>query len=414
MISVDSISNLPENNFTITRVLIRGLAKYAEVGANVAQMDIYESLEGLVTGRVYLLDVVGIIDILNMTSEEGIDIQFASKKGNLFHREWRKSYRITNYYKTTSPTGRTDAVCIEFCNQADIENNAKKKSQTYRDKSTSEVIESILSDFNSIDMSKVDIEPTLYQRTFTAAVQRPFSVIRRMLDNSASKLTRSCQFYFYEDRDGIKTRSLGNLKQNQTPEYTLQQEAGSVKAYTNGEVKNIPAKRITLVRGVDASQRDRYGCRTITHSLINKTIITQDMTEDKLYRDNPMLNSEDLVREPDIVAADRPFNSVMILPGDGYYRDGTKLPQGHIQSVSHMERARIDRRVVNAQIPGNTDLTVGNLVNLKMVSIENESSNNLSGVYIISKIHHIITTTRYVMDLELITDSKQKERGVQS
>lgn len=405
----NNISTLPQNNFTLNSVVIRGMTAFADVTSNISELNIYESLDSLMCGELYILDVSGITDILNMTGDEGIDIQFSSKKGDALHATFKKSFRVTDFYKMNNKLASAEVVCIKFCNQATIENNLIKKSKAYVNKSSSSIIKDLLSNFQCLASTTLNIEDTLYQRDFVSGWATPFSIIHTLLESSASKTTNSCKFFFYEDRDAINITSLSTLKAK-PPIYTLINEADSYKKHNSGYGTDIIANRMHLIRGAnvtDSTKSGDYGVRVYTHSLINKTIKIYDLTNTTFAAELPPMNSVDLIQSEEMETYAKPFNSIAIEPADGFYSYSGRPTQGHMTAIRTMEETKIDKKIIFAEIPGNTDLTVGNTVTINAFSLYDPvKSYNISGKWIINKIKHRITTKVYLMELELITDSK--------
>lgn len=413
MTILNSFGTRPENTFTLDKVIIRGLTEYANVTTNVISMDIYESLSGFIDGSFVVNDPVGLIDALKIVGDEAIDIQFRSGSGDNT-KTYRKTFRLNNYTRFVAPAGNVEMVEFFFVNQAEIENKLTKKSQTFSNKTISEMVRIILSGFKSLAETDIQIEDTLYQRSYQARLQRPLDIIETIRKNAASKNNKSCDFYFYEDRDGVKFKSLGSLK-GKEPEYTIVKEAQSSRMHNSGQTELITALRMYTPKGADMielSAAGRYGARVYSHSLINKKIIIRDITEDKAIKNNPYMNAKPISEEKEIIDSDMPFNTVYITPADGYYEPDVNLPQGHLLAVKLMEQ--MNPKIVLAEIPGNVSLTVGDVVNLEHVSISNNfSSNAVSGKWLIGKLAHKFSLgdaeKKFTTELELITDSKVGE-----
>lgn len=401
----------PENNFDLIKVRIRADKKYADATGNVVSLRIYETLNGLTTGLMVITDPIGIIDVLNMKGRESIDLEFCSYSGENPHPKYKKTFRVESFSRMTSSTAGSEMIEIRFVNQSIIENNHTKKSQAFKNKSSSESVKMILDSFSCLKDYKFDIEDTLYQRTFTASLQRPFDIIKKLALHSVSKSSGSCKYMFYENSKGICFKSLGTLIK-QTPTYMLVNEAQTSKTYNAGRSKRIIANRISTPTGANAlqsSKRAEIGSRVYTHSLINKTITIHDMTKQKFNSFDTSMNSDEY-DEPDLASSDQPFNAVMVMPGDGFYESDAKTSNGHVTAIRMMEETKMNKTVM-AEIPGNTDITVGDVVYLNHISMKDaKASANGSGKWLISKVCHSLTVNTFMTELELISDSTDKTK----
>lgn len=401
-----------ENQFQVDNIIIRGRDSYAIVTNDVISLDVYESLDSLVQGSFIISDTAGVVDLLQITGEESIDIHFRSRTADGFHKEYKKTFRVDTFTRFMDKTGQIELVEFFFINQAVIENNLIKKSQVYKNKSVSEVIRSILGEFRSLSTSNIDIEDTLHQRTFHARFKKPFEVIHTLMQNAASKVNRSCKFMFYEDRDGIKFRSLGSLKSVE-PKLVITKEAHSDKLF-NPSSNRVVSLRLHTTKGADiynSTQEAEYGVRIYSHSLINKTIDVIDLTATKSARENPTLNDSPLRKEQEINDTEGVFNTVLVRSSDGFY-ENDHVPQGHVNAVRMMENGMNNKGMV-AEIPGNTSLTVGDIVTIEHLTLSNASQSEVAGgKWLIKNLAHKLNlggdTKTFTTELILTSDSMIK------
>lgn len=403
---IENSSYIQENNFVISKIQIRGTSNYVLPEGELNSIEIQESLQNFITGSISFSDQAGIVDLLGMTGNEVIDIEFYSKSGSNADIKFTKTFRVTNYQRFADQMGINEYVKIDFCNQAIIENNLISKSQAFSNQSASQIITKILSQFSSLRTFDIDIEETLYARDYISPIQRPFDIIQDLMKNCSSKPTKSCTMFFYEDRDGIKFKSLGTLKLADA-KYTLIKEGDSVnRGY---ETDELQAKDVIVKNGANVlnnTNRAYYGCRTISHSLINKTIDVYDLDKDKLKTNVPLMNDVYPQRDDDIANADMPFNKVQLVSSDGYYESDGLAPQGHVNGIRAMEQAHIITKSLYIRLAGCTNLTVGDTINLKHLTLTDDVRSQVAaGKWIIINLKHILDRNEFFTEIEVLTDS---------
>lgn len=403
---INNSSYTDANNFSISKIQIRGTSTYVLPESELISLTIHESLKNFVDGNISFSDQAGIVDVLNMTGNELIDIEFNSKSKSNSDLKFSKTFRICNFQRYTDELGINEYVQIDFCNQAIIENNLIRKSQAFSNLSASQIIQNILSQFSSLRTINFDIEETLYTRDYVSPIQRPFDIIQDIMQHCSSKQTKSCTMFFYEDRDGIKFKSLGSLKLA-SPKYKLIKEGNAFnRSYKDDELQ---AQDVVTRNGSNLfnnTERAWYGCRTIEHSLINKTVVINDLTESEFTGYVPLMNDHVPLRSDDVSNIDVPFNKVNLVSGDGFYESDGKVPQGHVGCVSDMEKSHIITKSLYIKIAGCTNITVGDTITLSHITLSDDlKSKTLSGVWLITNLKHILTQKEFYTEIEVLSDS---------
>lgn len=403
---IDNSSYIQKNNFAISKIQIRGTTTYVLPDSELNSLEIQESLQNFITGSISFSDQAGIVDLLSMTGNEVIDIEFYSKSGSNADIKFTKTFRVINYQRFADQMGINEYVKIDFCNQAIIENNLISKSQSFSNQSASQIITKILAQFSSLRTFDIDIEETLYARDYISPIQRPFDIIQDLMKNCSSKATKSCTMFFYEDRDSIKFKSLGTLKLAE-PKYTLIKEGDSInRSYNDNELQ---ASDVVVKNGANVlnnTNRAYYGCRTISHSLINKTVDIYDLNKESLKNNVPLMNDVYPEREDGIASSDMPFNKVQLVSSDGYYESDGLAPQGHVNGIRAMEQAHIITKSLYIRLSGCTNLTVGDTINLKHLTLTDDlRSQILAGKWVIINLKHILDRTEFSTEIEVLTDS---------
>ena len=406
---INNTSYIPQNNFTVSKFAIRGTSQYVLASSGIVKLYIYESLDQLVHGSATILDQSGLVDRLKMTGNELLELEFNSRSGNSSDPVYKKTFRITSFSRASDDAGVNELIEIKFCNQADVDNRLIKKSKAFINKTVSECVTELLSEFKAFTDAKtnIEVEETLYTRDYRAPLLHPFDIIKELAKNCSSKPTRSCTFFFYEDRDGVKFKSLGALKE-QAANYTIRNQAKDEGHYNAGDGDVIYAQALSTQAGADVLETT-YGNQTIEHSLVNKSIVYHNLDNEQFKINNPLMNDNYPLQQDTIRDSDKPYQTVNLVSGDNFYQSSGKLVQGHINGVQVMELQSLIQKDVICVIPGDTDIKVGDTINLDQLTLSGEvKSEVLAGKWLITKLKHEITPTEFYTHLELMSDSNVK------
>lgn len=402
----------PENNFQVFKITIRGSSQYVLAENSIVGLTVYESIHDMVDAQLLIKDHSGLVDRLALTGNELVDIQFASRTGNKLDRKYTKTFRINNYQRMMDSIGVNELIEFTLISPSLIENNLIKKSKAFVNKTVAQCVAEVLGEMPSLSKTDKQIEDTLFTRTYHSPLMRPFDIIHDIKRNCASKTTKSCTFYFYEDVEGIKFKSLGAMKQS-TPIYTIANEAKGASQFATKENGRISATTVYTKYGYsihDTTRNGKYGARTISHSLVRKKITTHDLTRDKFLVDSPLMNAASQRQDDHIRDADKPFNAVHLVPDDGNYENDGSGSSGHVASIHTMEVAQIVSKDIVIKIPGNTNIKCGDTVFLDHLSISSEAKSYIaSGKWLVTKVKHSISPSEYYTTMEVMSDSDLKE-----
>lgn len=415
--AIKSRSIYPQNNFTIKTIRILNSTTFVDVTSIFVKLDLYEGINKFMNGTVILDDTAGICDILDFKGEETIDIYFCSYSGSSENSAYKKSFRISNASRQIADVGNFEEIKIDFENNIYIENELVKYNRVFSNQTNSQIVNTILGNFNCLSSYTINIEETLHARTFKASLQSPLSIIEKLKPYSYSKSYNSSTFFLYEDRDAIEYKSLGAMKsQDQT--YTIQYTTNSLSVANSGSSTTLYANEMFVEKVSDTVNKNNspsYGDRVVTINNIDKTSTIYSLTDTKFFKNWDTLNTidtDDLDNPDSITTVNKPFNATYILPMQGdFYNPDSENYNYHSQGVRAMERESISTKIINARIPGNSAITCGLKVYVKYPLIYNKSettvaySKGSSGYYLITSIHHTLSHTDYFQELQLISDS---------
>ncbi|CAL9998712.1 tail protein [Vibrio phage K567] len=404
----------PVENFVVSSIQIRGVNYSAGVENEITHLEIYESLDGLTSGIFMFTDTAGIADTLRPMGFEAVDIEFASLVGAQAHKVYKKSFRCTGITRQPSKTGGYETVMIRFTNNLITMNDYVKRPYVFKKTSISNIITAILDGLGD-EVPVYDIEQSLYQRDFVTSITKPFDTIMSLVDYASTDVNNSCKFKFYEDRDGLKFKSLGTIR-DQDYDFIIRKGANTGDGkWTSGEGNAITALRVVVKEQSNMHEISSgiFGARTYAHSLINKKLTTSDVRRNDYIASVGILNdtahmytSED-VFPSEVTESEQPLNSIQLVSHDGFYEKDTQHPLGSTHSVSIMEETYIRSKTIIVEIPGNTNMTVGEVVYMDLHSVtgENHASLDASGRWVIQELKHRVELNQFITTLELVSDS---------
>ncbi|AAQ64403.1 hypothetical protein KVP40.0334 [Vibrio phage KVP40] len=404
----------PIENFVVSKIHIRGLDFAASVENEITHMEIYESLNGLVSGMFMFKDSIGVVDTIRMTGFEAIDVEFASYVGEQANRVYQKSFRATGISRMPARTGGFETVLVRFTNNLLTLNDYVKRPYVFKKTSISNIIKAILDNLGD-EKPEYEIETSLYQRDFVTKIGKPYDIIKSIVDHASTDVNNSCKFMFYEDRDSVKFASLGSIRDKEY-EYIIRKGADTGDGkWTSGNTNTITALRVVVKEQSNMHEISSglFGSRTYSHSLIRKKLTTKDVRRNDyiaqvgILNDRAHMYTNELEFASEVPETEQPLNSIQLLPNDGFYEHDNKHPLGSIHGVSLMEETYLKAKQIIVEIPGNTNITVGDVVFLDYHAVtgENHSSLDASGRWIVHELKHRVEPNSFITTLELSSDS---------
>lgn len=406
-------SSNPSENFVLSSIHIRGIDRTAVVENDMMYLEIYETLDGFMSGTVCVIDTIGLVDSLFMTGFEAIDIEFASGVGESYNHVFSKHFRVTNVVRSQATTGNRETLIINFQNNMNIVNDYDKKPFVFKRMSISNMVKTILDGLSETPL--YEIEDTIFQRDFISPISKPIDTIFKLTEFASSRDNNSCKYMFYENRDAVQFKSIGSMRE-QDYEFVIRKGAFTgAEKFSHGESKLIIAHNIAVEEQSDIDQLKSglYGSRVITHSLINKKLTTSTINRSQYVDEMSVLNDvPHMYTNPDVFPAeipepDQPLNSIQFGSEDGFYANENQHALGNMRGVGYMEETYIHAKKIIVEIPGNTNITVGDCVYVDYTGISHEAASSIlaSGKWIVNKIRHRLEPSEYHSTLELISDS---------
>ena len=265
----------------------------------------------------------------------------------------------------------------------------------------------------------VVVEKTSNVTKFIANFWNPSKCISQ-LTTSATNLNNSPTYLFFENRDGFNFRTIEELTKATTHQYFIKdnyvrttESSNSVRSVRDiGEdYKRIVDISIPVVTDyMKDIETGRLKSRIISHDILTKKYTVKDFSLKKETKKPHLLNDYPAYSK---YAVGNNASSMTVMPkyfsNFNNYSDVTnhKTMQRRISYFQNLEKFKI-----NIQVPGRTDYTVGQVVDVTIPKaaqiVSNDTSTKdemLSGRYLISAISHTISKDSHACHMELIKNS---------
>ncbi|APU01498.1 hypothetical protein [Aeromonas phage 65.2] len=405
-------SSVAYENFTIDRIaFVQGNDPTGlDISEIFKSVSITEGItQGLLKGSMDFVDSMNLINTINPRGDEKIQISFRSVHLNGEEaKTYSKMFKILRYEDITSPNTQIKKyVRMYFQSEEEMNNEYRKVSKSYLNTSIHSIIKDMLNLIGFKD-DYIFIEKTLYNRDIVIPNLTPLSVINHLAQNSQSSEPNAkgdSNFYFYEDINGVNFKS-GTTLMIEEPKVDLTFEATHDISMYNKIIK------LQRVKGYNLAEQYRSGGLGVdvhTMSITNKSYRSSYQDYYGVKQIYPKLNPEPWFGGE--ITPER--NTCVILSNeDQMYKYINIGSNGNSVGIRTTNRASLNAKRMLIQIPGNTDLSCGNIVNIIAGDTNGELTSKDAGHWLVNSLTHTLTRETYFISAELISDSdiRGKER----
>ena len=391
----------------------------------VMQFHIFEDIEKqYISGSVVIEDALDLIKNLPINGREKIHLKF--KTPNIQDMDYIEQtfqvYKISDIER--SPNQTTMTYKLHFITEDTFRNKKLRIQKSYSGK-ISNTVQRIFEDCN---FSKpIEIDPTSNSYKFVSPNWTPYRLIKWLSNRSLSDNEYpESNFLFYQTLDSYHFKCVSNLL-DQEPLYT----------YTYLKNMNINTENISdthpseidrllniisidIASGIDSLTLMTDGAFSSTlyeHDITKKTFTESrynyidDFTQRRSTEDYSLIDYQDDLNFTHKSIIDyRPTQSRMF----DNIEDNNKYQQWVLKRRGHL--SQLFAQKLEVIIPGNSDLRVGQVIEVKIPSfayIDKDTDVSYDaytkGKYMISSIHHMVTSERYRCKLVLVRDGRTSE-----
>ena len=373
----------------------------------------YESIDSpSISMTVTFIDIDQVISRKGVYGGEGIDLtvkvggfadfKITSKKHKLMLNSVRNVITETNKQLAT----------LEFISTEAIINETARVNKKFTGNVTQTVEDLLEKDKKGIKTKKeIKTDRAVNSYSFVGNLKRPFDTIHWLCPKTQSS-DKNFGFLFYENIDGYNFRSIEKLLEEK-PKATF---THTDKPYDK-DASPFAILQNNLGRSNDIAMNLRMGMYA------NKTIYIDIENGKKSITDFKVseLNLKKPIKLLDGIE-EHPSRLMLRINDFGVAQKGSKKedvqPESELavyQNKSYIRNNMLFSQVLQVAIPVNPDLRVGNLIKIRLPlkkgkgeektdSYGDESSNDISGSYLISELRHIIGGGKSETQLSLVRD----------
>ena len=291
-------------------------------------------------------------------------------------------------------------VQLHFASLPEVQNEFFRVSKSYHSAGVDAIVKDMLK-IVGVEPSDMQVEPTLYNKDIVIPNLTPIEVISYLTECVQSGKDDSngdSNFYFFEDRDAVWFVS-GTTLAKRDPMLTLVFE-GTSDIYMYNKV--IDFARVRGYNLYDQLRSGGLGSTVHSHSLVNKSYKTFYHSDDDVKSNFPRMNTEKWYGGN--IEANRDAH-VEFRSEDQMYQFLNVGSRGNAAAIRSVNRSGLQAKRAVALIPGNTDLTAGDIIDMKIVKDSETANISDSGRWLISSLTHIINKETFKTNIELISDS---------
>lgn len=395
------------------------------------ELSYYEDIYSFaVSGYVTIMDAQGFIELLQLTGNEFIEINFGKiKNGGNDNDQLFRVYKVGD----RKPTGNmnSESYTLYFCSEELVLSEQTKISKSYKGTKISDIIKNILTDKLKVKPQKIQkIEETTGINDFIVPRFKPFEAISWLSTYARPNMAgiTGADMLFFETKNGYNYRSLQSMfKDDVYATYKYQQKnlQDTTQSFQEKTISVLDYEFVKVYDMIDNISSGANANRLISLDPMARTAKTTDFNYKKYKSQAKTLNSG------------APFNELKNRLGqsqnetyDATFKVATsnaaqqnapyiKQVVGGVAKDIAIETYVPNRTaqislanytVLKAKIPGDPGITAGRTINFNLLTLKpTDSRKNLdefySGKYLVTAVRHIIQPSAYQTILEIAKDS---------
>jgi hypothetical protein len=424
----------PQDYSLETLNFLTGSGQRFEMKKLLLELSYYEDIYSFsVSGYVTIIDAQGFVELLDLTGNEFIEINFGkTKNGPNNNNQVYRVYKVGN----RKPVGNlsSESYTLYFCSEELILSEQTKISKSYKGKKISDVIKNILTEKLRVKQEKIKVvEETTGVNDFIVPRFKPFEAISWLSTYARPKGAGEvgADMLFYETKDGFNYRSLQSMfKDNVYATYKYQQKGIEDKILTFQE-KTISVLDYEFVKVYDMMNDISSGTfanRLLSIDPMARTSKITDFNYDKYKSQAKTLNpgspANTLKNRLGFTNTNSYDATFKVATGNAFQQNEPYIKQAvggvakniAIETYMPNRTAQIslaNYTVLKIKIPGDSGITVGRTIDFNLLTLKPATqSRNLdefySGKYLVTAVRHIIQPTAFQTVLEIAKDSTPK------
>ncbi len=378
----------------------------------------YESLYSpVITANMMFVDAGGstpdkkenltsIKDGLPITALEDLKVKIQTKFGTLDFT--RDPFKVTNSPIMHQESNR-QTVLLNLVNKSEITNSEIPIFDRFVGKISDNVIK-ILQQKLQLSNDKIDVEPTKNSYGFVGKGRGALNIILDMCRRSVP-VKGDAGYFFYQTQDGFKFKSIDFLlAQKPKQKYTYSGALKSNKENSDNDFKILMAPTVSkdqditkaLKNGTYVNRNIFFNPQTFEHSEI-----VFNVGKDGVKK---TLGGELPVKPQDVKGFTKTNHHILDIGSFETQNQNPNNDPREWQATSQMRYNLLHSIVMNIQIPCNTELRAGDVIEIDIESqqedkVDSPSDEQQGGKYLILHLCHHFDTLRSYTSLTLVRDS---------
>jgi len=372
-------------------------------------LEIIEEIDNFVTlGILVFPDVLGTVEMLPIIGGEKVTIKF--RTSNEFGWFSKDLYVIKIPDETVNSAGhKISSVRLDLASKPLLENYKQQYSLAYNKKSVHTIAQDIAENQLKISLAKNEVSQNII--SFVIPYWNPFKSIQFLMRHGISVETKDSGYFFFEDSKGYNFVTLAALFSSQSVEKVLNISTQKLDEVIGRALTVNAVNYHELIKTVDIIEQFKQGAcgSTIwTFDYSIKNVMKRSINWQKYYDEatwnlgkntllpSSYINKEGLVGEHSAYISDR-FELPNIIEEQSKILLQNRNRYNGIQNCSMFVGKN-----------GDSDLTVGKLVEIQVMSINssNRIHDKLYGKYLVRSLRHVINAQNgYTQNLLLVKDS---------
>jgi len=361
----------------------------------LTELSFFEDMYSFViSGYVILRDGVGLVEKLQLSGKEEIQISFGSTKGGSENVNKLpgnlKKYQIYSI-PDRKPVGNQNSefIKIYFCSKELFDSEQIKVVKSYKGKAIHQIVTDILLTQLKVDPKRIDIqnfEKTTGVYDFIIPTLRPFEAISWLCTYAkpAKFGEQRADMLFFETKDGFQFRSIASIYKDR-PYKTYTYNIKNIESQTF-EQKETSILDYQFVKDFDSLNEINSGTFEDFARGALKLVVSNSNQKLKPTFQNLDPSQKNLI--PDVFVQETVQNRTAQLALANY-------------------------TILKIRVPGDTGLTAGSIINLNLPALDYQNGRKqfdkfYSGKYLVTSVRHILQSQGVFQTiLEITKDSSQ-------
>lgn len=387
----------------------------------VIDINIYEDMYSpTISGNITLNDAQDMVNLLPMIGEEKLLITFKSPSISDNDGLFEQAFYIYKMTDREYSAERAVRYTLHFVSFETIRDVNSKISKGYAG-TISDIVEKFIK--NDLKSDKpLNIEKTKNTIIYTSNYWSPFTNINYLAKRSISASgTDSPNYVFFENSKGFNYVSLDKLlEQDSKTRYIYDNntrkptgDGGASGRSISSDLQRITTYKIsTAFDYIKRIESGMYASRLITHELVTKTYNVQTLTYGDNFKTHNHLN-EHPTATLGLPAKTLSFLAVEPRALETYSNFKTdRMKSWYLKNI--MQMAEMNQFVLEATVPGRSDLRVGDVVDIYIYrntpikakdTEEDIIDKTFSGRYLVATLCHELDREKHQIHMTLMKDS---------